>query len=150
MAYRKYVREGIFAYLQAPASTTVVTAGTYYPINGTFGNDPIESFSLVADPAIQYDGDHGHYFEIDAHANVKGDSNGMTITASIKKNGTLFTPMNTPAYLKTANEPQSMSGTAVVYLENGDKIQLVVTADGDGDVVTFDNITTTIRPFFRI
>jgi len=47
-----------------------------------------------------------------------------------------------------AGEPYSFSGTCVVELATDDEIQLVVTSDGNGDVITFDNFTTTINEFF--
>lgn len=149
MAYRKHIKRGVFAALTESAATTITTANTYYPISGTFSNSPIELFELVADPAIQYNGDEPVYFEIDAHASFSVDSNSATVKAAIKKNGELVTESIMSAFAKTANELFTFSGTSVVELENGDKIQLVCTSDGDGDVITFENITATIRNFFE-
>ena len=56
---------GVAANLTAQTSVTVTNANTYYPIGGTFTNDPIRGFSTVADPAIQYDGSADTWFEID-------------------------------------------------------------------------------------
>lgn len=142
---------GVFAALSAPDDTTVTTAGTYYPIEGTFTNTPIEKFSVQTEaygPVIQYDGIDTLYFEIDAHASVKGNTNGITVKAAIKKNNVLVTESITTQYLKTTPEIYTMSGTSVVELSTGDNIQMVVTSDSDADVITFENITATIRPFY--
>jgi len=58
-------KSGVYAYLSASADTVIISAGTYYPISGSFINTPINNFSLVADPAIKYDGALTQYFEID-------------------------------------------------------------------------------------
>lgn len=139
---------GVFAYLTADAATTITTAGTYYPIAGTFTNDPLEDFVTVADPAIQYKGTKTQYFEIDWHATVAADQNSTTIVCGIKKNGTLLTSSRMGTLCKTANEMYNISGTVVVELTTDDKIQLVVTSDGNGDILTFHFYTTTIREFF--
>lgn len=51
--------------------------------------------------------------------------------------------------LKTANELYALSGTLVVNLETNDTVQLVMTTDGNGDVITINNFVTSIRPFFN-
>ena len=50
-------KSGVFAYLQSEAETPTTTAGTYYPIGGSFGNAPIEDCAAVATPGIRYDGE---------------------------------------------------------------------------------------------
>jgi len=52
------------------------------------------------------------------------------------------------AYLKTAGEIYALSGTCITELAINDKIQLVVTSDGDGDIINFLNYTATITEFF--
>lgn len=139
---------GVFAYLESPASTTIVTAGTYEYIRGTFVNDPIEDFTTVATPAIRYDGDKTQYFEIDWHAEIEANFTNTDVEIAFKKNGVVCqcSPMKTRCF--TPNAPYSISGTAVIELSTNDEIQLVVTSDGSGDVITFDNFTTTITEFF--
>ena len=137
---------GVFAYLSTPATTTVTTSGTYYDISGTFTNAPMEKF--VLDGGIKYKGTRPRYFEVDWHASVDGNSNGMTIHLGIKKNGTLVSSSVMGTFLKTANEPQALSGTTVVELDEDDVITLVLTSDGNGDIVNVEHFTTTIRGFF--
>ena len=141
-----YEALGVFAALTASADTTITTGGTYYPILGTFSNDPISGFELVVDPAIQYKGTNTHYFEIDYHASVKATGNNRSISLGIKKNGVLVDASVMKGYAKTLAENIIISGTSVVQLETDDKIQLVCTCDAS-ETLTFDSYTTTIRPF---
>lgn len=149
MAYKKQVDVGVSAYLTASDTTTITTAGTYYPIAGTFDNDPIEYFSLVAGPSIQYDYCETKYFEVDWHATVSGDSASITTTVGIKKNTTVIDDSKMQTFLKNLGQKYAVSGTTVVSLACNDTIQLVCTSDGDGDVLTFHNFTTTIREFYN-
>ena len=51
-------------------------------------------------------------------------------------------------YLKTADEPQHISGTCVMSLAQNDKVQLVVMSDDDASTVKFYHYQVTIKPFF--
>ena len=143
-------KNGVFASLSASANTTVTTAGTYYPIAGTFTNYPIENFAegTVVTPSIKYTGTHTKDFEIDWHASVKGDAVGITVHIGVKKGTTLVASSVMGTYLKAVGEVQALSGTCSVELSTDDEIQLVLTSDSDGDVISVDHYTTTIKPFF--
>jgi len=155
MAYIKNEDVGVFAYLTAEAETTVITAETYYPAVGTFTNDPQECFSVTADPAIQCDCNTPRKYEIDWSVTCSGNSNRMTIHYGFKK----YTQATTSwamidssimgNFFKTANEAGAISGTTIVDLAEGDRIQIILTADGDGDKVKTMHYTTTIRRFFE-
>lgn len=142
---------GVAGVLSAEDSTTVTIGGTYYAINGTFTNDPIQSFTYVSGPppGLRYDGAETRYFEVDWSATVSGDSNRITCFIGVGVNGTspeITNPME--HFLRTAGEPQSFSGTTVIELNTDDVVTLVVSADDNGDVLTFHTMTTTIRPFY--
>lgn len=141
------VKRGVFAYLTAPADTEVTLAGTYYPIEGTFTNDPFENFS-VGSGGIQYDGRIEKTFEIDWHATLYGDSPGITVSAGIRIDGVIATASLMTTYLKTNGEAQALSGTEIVKLQPGQEVELVLTADGAGDKITVVNFTTSITKFF--
>lgn len=143
-------KSGIFAYLIAPTNTTIVVAGTYYPILGTFTNDPFQDFAAgtVYTPSIKYSGSLTQYFEIDWHATLKANNAATTVTFGIKKNGVLVASSIMSALCKTAGEEYPLSGTCVIELETDDEIQLVVSSDGAGDIITVEHYTTTISEFF--
>ena len=143
---------GVFAALDVSGGavdTTITVASTFYPILGTFSNSPSVGFTGVATPAIRYDGTATTYFEIDYHATLAGDSNGITAKIGVKKNGSLDDNSVMATYLKTSGEVQLISGTYVCQLATNDTIQLVCTADGAGDVLSFHNFTTTIKRFIK-
>lgn len=135
---------GLFAALSAAESTD--TTNDWTPILGTFTNDPNVGFSFVADPAIQYDGTKTLYFKIDCHASLSCQDNNSTVYGAIKKNGQIVNESIMSLFAKTATELYTFSGTCVIELEEGDKIQLVVRSEGDTRV-TFENITAAIKPF---
>ena len=141
---------GVFASLSAPTDTTITVADTYYPIAGTFSNDPLEGFvgATAYPPGIKYNESMTQYFEIDWHATVIPDSNTTTVHFAIKKNGVLVTSSIMGSLLKNNGQPYNLSGTCVIEMSTGDEIQLVVTADGNGDVLTIQHYTTSITEFF--
>jgi len=141
---------GIFAALSAPADTTVTTAGTYYPIAGTFTNSPIECFGAATTytPGIKYADTLTQFFEIDWHASFSADDAGRTITIGVKKNDVLVAISAMSQFCKNADQSYALSGTAVIELATDDEIQLVLTSSTNGDVITMDNYTTTISEFF--
>lgn len=138
----------VFAYLSTGTATTIVTGSLYYPIQGPFVNDPFVGFS-VAENKIQYDGAAGE-FEIDWSATIQGDANSIVGHIGVSVDGEIlseFSPSVMGTLLKLAGEPQAISGTDVVTLNTGSTIQLQVSADSDGDIITVVHFTTTLRRF---
>jgi len=143
-------QSGVYAYLSTSTATTITTANTFQYIEGTFTNPVLEGFELTATPSIKCTSLITQTYEIDWHATVKGDSVGIQVEVGIGVNGgqpTSASIMGT--FLKTAGEDQAFSGTTVLELGYGDEVQLMITSDGAGDVITVDYFSTTIRPFCR-
>src|SRR6056297_2017837 len=105
---------GVFANLIEPNSTKITVANTYYPIEGIFNNTPEEGFYL-----------------------------NETIPA-LKYNGVLCSRGLMSQFLKFAGECVHNSGANVRYLEKGDSVQLVTSAD-IATTLTFEQFTTTIN-----
>lgn len=144
------VKAGAFAYLDTITTTTITTANVYQAVNGTFVNGVLEGFEIsVNDSSIVYTGETTARFEIIIACEVEGDSNGMVVSIGIKINGVLQAESGMSTFLKTLNEPQFIGNVGVPLLETGDSIQLVCTADGNGDVIKFDKFHTTIKRFFN-
>lgn len=140
-------KSGVFAYLPFEADTTCTLADTWYPIAGTFTNNPMEDFSLGSS-YIVYDGTKTQYFEIDAHATVSSNTNGTKAHFGIKINGVLLSGSVMGLYAKTSDEPYPVSGTSVVELSTSDTVQFVVKSSASGSVITFIHLTATIAEFF--
>lgn len=144
------VREGVYAYLSGEADTTCTLADTFYPIQGTFVNNPIVNFSLGIE-AIVYDGNKDCWFEIDWHATIAASANTTIVHVGVAIDGETLaseSPSAMGTLLKTADEPYVISGTDVVLLSPSSTIQLQCSADGAGDVITFHHFTTSIKRFF--
>ena len=138
----------VWGYVSTPADTTITTAGTYYPIQGTFTNE-VNQFgaATVNVPGIKYTGSETKTFEIDLHAQVSADTLNTDVTLAVYKNGSLAAGSEITGRCRDAASPYSMSSTVVLSLAENDEVQLMVTSDDDGDVLTFNNLQTTIREF---
>ena len=143
------LKQGVAAYLSAAADTTITTGGTYYPVAGTFTNTYYEQFSLVAGPAIQYDGVETHTFEIDINFCGSTDTTGTTLSIGVKKNTTVQTGWIAQTFMKNIGQLYTASATCVVDLTTDDTIQLVMTSNKDTNDITTTTYTTTIRRFFH-
>jgi len=148
---------GVFAALVAvegsEPTVTATDADTYYPIPGTFANDPVEGFgaATAVTPGIKYIYDKEQYFEIDWHATISSDTSGTNLHCSVLKNGAIIGTSDKAKMgtrLKNADQPYNLSGTAVVKLKENDEIQLVVESSKAGAVLKFYHYTTTISEFF--
>lgn len=138
----------VWGYISVPADTTITTAGTYYPILGTFVNDStLFSAAVVNTPGIKYDGTITRKFEIDLHSQVTASVLNTVVTLGVFKNGVLIPGSDISNMIRNTGEPYAASLTVVVSLAQDDEIQLMVTTDDDGDVLNFQNLQTTIRPF---
>ena len=138
----------VWGYVSASADTTITAAGTYYPIQGTFVNS-FNQFgaATVNTPGIKYTGSETKVFEIDLHAQVSADTLNTDVTIAVYKNGSLVAGSGITGRCRDATSPYPLSSTAVTTLAQNDEIQLMVTSDGNGDVLTFNNLQTTIREF---
>ena len=138
---------GVFASLGSPSNTTITTGGTYYPISGTFTNNPSQGFSTTADPAIQFDEDDYTWFEIDWHCTFSCSTSNSTISVGIGDTSDVYSQSVMQSFAKNADQLYQLSGTLVVALNQNDKIQLLITSDTSADVITVNNFTTTIKAF---
>lgn len=137
-----------FAYLTSPTGTTIVAGNTYYPIAWSFTNTVLKHFTLVATPAIKYTDGNGIYLKIDWFASVSSDTASTTVKLWIKKNWTLEAGSVMTMFCKNINEIYNVGWTVVVSLANKDEIQLVITSDKTGSILTVQNYTTAINEFF--
>lgn len=140
-------KAGVFACLSTPASVTATVADTWYPIPGTFTNNPMEGFSLAAD-SIQYDLDTPRYFMVTMHCSVESDIASTQFYIGIKVNGVIQSCSIMNTFAKNANEAYNLSSVYVLELEDGDQVQLVGKCDQAGAVITVDAFTTSIKEFF--
>ncbi len=138
-------KAGVYAYLSAPANTTTTAAATWYPIAGTFVND-FENFIFDTDH-IEYSGTVDQEFEIDWHVSLKTDTIGTTCHVTANLNGSPVAGGIMGTTMKETGEEYAFSGTMMVTLSTNDEIQLVLSSDKVGAVITVEHLTTTINKF---
>jgi hypothetical protein len=134
----------VYGAMTTPTPTTVTTAGTFVPMLGAFTNDPFTGFIFDTDH-IEFTGPDSHYFEVDWHCSFTADSASTTVHIGIAFDGTLIYRETMGILAKTAGEIYQLSGTVVRELATNGEIQIQLTSDGDGDVITVNHFTTTIR-----
>ena len=138
-----------YAYLSATEETTCTLADTFYPILGTFINDPIVGFDVHEDK-LRYLGPTTREFEIDWSASFNCDTVGSTIHIGVSVNDEVIDIHDKSVmgmYVKYADESVTMAGTLVVTVEENQTIELQISSDSATDIVSFDHFTTTIRKF---
>jgi len=136
----------VWAYVSASAVTTVTTAGTYYPIQGTFVNDMTDFGAATTNtPGIKYTGTLTRNFKILIQGQVESDSTNTTATIGVKKNGTLITGSDISTICRVADSPYHIGAVVMVELAQNDEIQLVTTSDGSGDELTYPKLQTLIE-----
>lgn len=139
---------GVFATLSGVASTVINTIDVFTPISGIFINYPMEEFIITADPAIQHIGTEVRFFEIHYFAAVSCNVPSQNVYIGININGVLDETSVMTTYCKNSGETYTLGNISVVELSGNDKIQLGVRSDDVGDILTFRNFSTTIKPFF--
>lgn len=142
-------RCGAAGYLAAPVNITVTTANTYYPI-GVF-TVPVAADFIVGTTypnGLKYTGTIAQTFHITWNATVESTSNNVSSIIDIEKNGVSIPMAKMGTYTKTGGEIYNLNGQCVVDLDVNDEIRFVVTADNNGEVLTFDYFTASIKEFF--
>jgi len=143
-------KNGVFAYItdtHSATETTVATAGTYVGIDNAMTTEILENFKLDA-PYMVFTGDIPRYFKFQYSAAIQADSNGTTVHLAIEKNDTTVPSSVISTYIKTSGEEFPVSGTGATLVEPGDKLQMMVTADGNGDKIKFDHLSRSVVEFF--
>lgn len=141
---------GVAAYL-VTRTITATLRDTYTFVRGKFINAPLQGFiatrNIDDQPCIEYAESIPQYFKIDAHASFNVSEHNTTITFAIRHNDTVLDQSKMSLFCKYNDEHYCLSGTAVVQLNEGDQIQIVVSSNTKCDI-TVCNLTTTINEFF--
>lgn len=142
-------RCGAAGYLAAPVNITVTTANTYYPI-GVF-TVPVAADFVVGTTypnGLKYTGTIAQTFHITWNATIESTSNNVSSIIDIEKNGVSIPMAKMGTYSKTGGEIYNLNGQCVVDLDVNDEIRFVVTANNNGEILTFDYFTASIKEFF--
>lgn len=127
-------------FLSAPASTTIVTAGTPVQVNGTFTQDDVQVYSTTAAGAANYLGRRPQFVRIDVTMSFEPASGtNKDIFAQIAVNGT---PLTATKVIRTAS-----AGSAAVVsidwaatLSQNDSVTIMVGNDTDTIAVNVNQL----------
>ncbi|NCU40138.1 hypothetical protein EOL73_00075 [Candidatus Saccharibacteria bacterium] len=131
-----------YAYLTAPSNTTITTADNWYPVEGVFSNVVLDGFATTTvggKPAIVYTNGYEGRFIIRIQAGVRAPAS-TTVGLTLKINDTVQSESGVPSYVFCRFDDQAyqVSNFGIPVITNGTTIQLMVSADDDDTVLTFD------------
>lgn len=140
----------VYAYLSTAAPTTVVLANTFYPILGTFVNDPMVGFSIVAGKLTYGAGLPNMEAHIQWDAAVSCSGANAELHIGIAVNGEVLNingPNSRGTFCKNAGQAYALSGAIVVPISSGATIELQIASSNAGDTLTVMHLGTTLRRF---
>ena len=147
---KRELRHDVAAYgcISVPSKTNIVTAETYYYMEGEFVNPLLNYFEIKEDA----DGDLSlFYLDGDADFTVIGvgsftcDTSSANVSISLFKNNEIVCPSPPFAYAKFSGESTAISLIIPVSLSYGDSVKFKVTADKSNVGVTFESFSTIIH-----
>ena len=124
--------------MNVPAGATVATAGQYVTAGGLTQDNNRNYLMTVSNQRLTYTGTSPRHFHIAVSVSFTGEVN-ATVGLKLAKNSEVIDDTEVTRYVSRID----VGSTAVhgdVMLSEGDYIELWVTSDTDGDVVTIENL----------
>ena len=120
--------------LNAAANTTLITAGTYYKIAGTFDVGLSRLFSAATNK-IKWNGPSGARFLFNGSSDLAVDKL-CEITYSLYCNGLLVPGAQTPHTFVALAKTVNISITAIIALNHGDELDVYAKSNADNTLLT--------------
>ena len=133
----------------AGSNITVTTAATYYKwATSTAGVYHLTTLSAANDNITVDSGGDGDY-EVSFHVSFSSDNGGRLDKWAVFVDGVKQSPISAATYVVTADQVTTMSATGLITLAAGQVVDLRVTSDADGDVITVTNAGLTVSRIAR-
>lgn len=142
-------KTNVFGYLTAQTDTTVTTAGTYYPVAGTFANPIIDNFTADA-TGVTYIGTETRAFKVLYSASLSSDTSSTTASLGIAVNGVVSAGYSADRLLKLTSDIGAWIVQGDVILSTGDVVTLSVTSDKSANDLTFYSLQANLLPTTHI
>jgi hypothetical protein len=124
--------------LESPASTLLVTPGTYYPINGTFIDGDALGFAIVGNK-LKYIGSSGVVFHLSGVSDIFVDK-ACQISYALYVNGFLVPSAQTPHDFPASSKIATISITAIVKLNQDDELEVYAKSDTANTTINVTNL----------
>jgi len=141
-------KSGVFIHLNNTPTVTCTAKDTYYPLGGTYDVPVLEDFLNDSAGKVKYNGSIAQHFEIDWHLTLSNDTANHTISSGITVNGQFITASKMSFQAKLSDQQYHITGTAVIELQQGDEVEVVVASDTAGDILTINAMGNTYSEFF--
>lgn len=124
----------------AAVATTVTTAGTFYVTAGTSALlAQARQFDSPSAGRLRYTGTKTREMLVSCYADFTANTNNLTITYQIRKNGQANTDAQVQSNKGNAADVRAVSITALIEMAHNDYLELWLTADANGVTVTKQN-----------
>ena len=133
----------VCAYVNRVDTTTIITAGTYYFLQGGFANTNTINFGFSGDTLQYQNGNHktlkgGYGFT------VKSNKNTCTVSCAVYLNNSIEASSIGSFFCKTAGEVYTIENNNwMLYVHNNDLIKIRVTCDiSDTEIILVSGSTS--------
>lgn len=134
-----------FFYISASAGTTCTVVGTFYKIAGTYGTVQSDNFTMSASGTLTYNGIVPASFFLHVSVSMISDTNNVIVGYSPAVNGVVDTRLILTRKVSTLGDVGSLSGAGPFDLSPGDEIEIHVSADSAGAVLTANQMLISIH-----
>lgn len=132
-----------FLHLDTPASLSLVNAGQYYQMPGTFTAADYGRFETTAAGVLTFTG-VGGVFLLNGVSDVQVDKACKT-TYGLHRNGTLVPGAETPHTFAASAKVENISITAILdILEQGDELRVYAKSDTANTLLTPSTLNVTL------
>jgi hypothetical protein len=126
-----------YGYLTAQTPTTITVADDYYPVSGTFVNT-LSGWDYTSGCYV-YDENKPRPVFIGWTSSFSANRALTVVHVALRVNGIVREAQRMGTICFNINQPYSIAGMDFVQVSEGDDIELVITADGAGDIITVNH-----------
>lgn len=126
-----------FGVLDEPTATTITTADQYYPVAGTF-NNTLLGWDYTPGCYV-YDRNKPRSVFVAWSTALTADKSLTIVHIALRINGVVRETSRMGTKCQIVDDVYGITGMDYISLNQGDDVEMVITADGDGDVITVNH-----------
>lgn len=129
-----------FYYISSSAGTTITVANTYYKIAGTYASINEDKFEITAGGTIKYIGDKPALVRLAVAVSMSSDTNNVIAKYCPAINSSTDSRLALTRKIATLGDVGSLTGAGTFTLEKDDEVEVHVTCDVAGAVLTAEQM----------